>query len=117
MTSQEINRLSGSNTAAIVVSTPYETRYRVRMGDAALHKYGGWSTFRFVNRSAASVKLHWTWGVSEDKSMVIPGLTVRNIVPEDGKKSYGFDIENLSAATEIAIGEFSWEAATVKTNG
>jgi hypothetical protein len=112
---KELWRKSAKNTAAIAVSTPFNTAFRVRMTDEERGLYGACNHFLFVNDSAVKVEIKWNWNneATDTDRTILPAKTAIEIPVSMGRRSYGFDVYNMDAATEVAIGEFSYEMAKI----
>ena len=111
---KQVNNLAGKNASAIPVATPFNSRYRVRMADRQRHKFGAWNNARFVNKSGRIVRVHFTIGPAEDDFIDIPANGIRNRTTDDGQSFYAFDVANLDAGTEVAIGDFTWRVWTIQ---
>ena len=114
---KEIFRAMGTN-AAVLESTAgahWATRLRVRMTDAEEQKYGACNVARIVNKSAKKLRLHWTYGVDLQFYEDIEANSIRNITIEDGRNFYGFDLQNLDGAADVAIGDIQYSMARVET--
>jgi hypothetical protein len=114
----EIFRISNTNTAALTFGASTAARWatgrlRVRMTDSEREKYGALNCLRVLNKSSKKVRIHFTWGIDNDSFEDIEGPSIRNITLEDGRRFYGFDIENLDTAADIAIGDIQYFASKV----
>lgn len=115
---RDVFQISGTNEATIdagaTAALRFPTRLRVRLTDLQSNRYGPLNTLRVVNKSAVRARLHFTFGIDNQKFEDIEANSIRNINVEDGYIFYGFDVENLDSTTNIEIGEIQYKASTVQ---
>jgi len=110
---RQVNHSSDKNAAAIVTSTGFGVRYRVRMADDKRHRFGAWNAGRLHNKSKAEVRIHFTWSTTDEKFIDLPPNGIRNLTIDDDFRFYGYDVQNLSASKEVAIGEIEASVWTI----
>jgi len=103
---------SDINTAAITagatVAARWPGRWRVRMTDEQIGRYGAANSLRIVNKSNKRLRIHFTWSIDAQRFEDVEANAVRNIGVDDGYRIYGFDIENLDTLNDIAAGEVQY---------
>ena len=103
------------NTAAIVKNSSWIGMMRVRMTDEEMARYGACNTFRFLNKSALKIRIRFGWNNEGGAPFYdMEGNGILNITIDDGLLSYGFDIMDLDASTDVAIGEFQYVMSRVE---
>ncbi len=108
---------SGSNAAAITKGSVFVGMLNVRMTDEERDNYGACNSFRFVNKSALKIRVRWGLGNETNgggRFDDIEAFGILNLTVEDGILAYGFDVMNLDAATDVAIGEFHYSMSKIK---
>lgn len=115
---QQIYRKIGTNTAAISfgasTSARFPGRMRIRMSELEEFRYGACNVLRVVNKSTKRCRVHFSWGVDNDRYEDVEANSIRNVTVDDGYNFYGFDLENLDTAADIAIGEIHYTMAKVE---
>ena len=111
---KQILKKTGINAAAIVKSSTFATCYRVRLTEAEIGRSKGCNVIRLYNKSSLELEVVWELNnEASHKKDALRASGTHNINAEDGRTVYGFDVYNLNAATDVAIGEFSWSMARV----
>jgi len=112
---KQVFKKVGTNAAAITKGSSWVGMLRVRMTDSEMAQYGACNTFRFLNKSALKIRVRFGWNNEGGAPYYdIEGNGIMNLTIDDGLLSYGFDVMNLDAGTDVAIGEFTYNMSRVE---
>jgi len=113
----QVFRKDGTNPAALAFGASKAARsttfLKIRMTELEEYRYGACNILRINNKSTQKARIHFTWGIDDQRYEDLEANSIRNVEIEDGMRFYGFDVENLSTTTDIAIGEIQFTMAKV----
>ena len=115
MTKETIFKQSITNAAAITQGSSWVGMYRFRRDDIDREQYPPFNAMTIHNSSSQAAVLRLGTNNEGGEPLIqIPANSKLNIEPGDAYAFYDFDVMNLDAATDIAIGSITGFASVVR---